>query len=161
MYRISVVAAGDDGRVWLGSAGSGPTSGEPGLASRPPVRSPVAAPLFTVTPVPGIRELTAQDLQVRAVGVTTHLATVLTDADGWPTAHAMLWRDNRAWREAEELGTALGPELEHVTGRPPAAESAAARMRMLAKTRPSATNPPRPRTWPWPRASTPRIPVIS
>ena len=83
-----------------------------------------------------IRELTARDLRVRAVGLTAHLATVLTDADGWPTAHAMLWRDNRAWREAEELGTALGPELEFVTGRPPAAESAAARMRMLAKTRP-------------------------
>ncbi len=83
-----------------------------------------------------IRELTAQDLRVRAVGLTAHLATVLADADGWPTARAMLWRDNRAWREAEELGAALGPALEFVTGRPPAAESAAARMRMLAKTRP-------------------------
>ena len=83
-----------------------------------------------------IRELTAGGLRVRAVGLTAHLATVLTDADGWPTAHAMLWQDNRAWREAVELGAALGPELEFVTGRPPAAESAAARMRMLAKTRP-------------------------
>ena len=83
-----------------------------------------------------IRELTAGGLPVRAVGLTAHLATVLTDAAGSPTAHVMLWRDNRAWREAEELGAVLGPELEFVTGRPPAAESAAARMRMLAKTRP-------------------------
>jgi xylulokinase len=83
-----------------------------------------------------IRELTASGLRVRAVGLTAHLATVLTDADGWPTARAMLWRDNRAWREAEEIGAALGPKLEFVTGRPPAAESAAARWRMLAKTRP-------------------------
>jgi xylulokinase len=83
-----------------------------------------------------IREVTADGRPVQAVGLTAHLATVLTDADGWPVGRAMLWRDNRAWREAEELGTALGPELELVTGRPPAAESAAARMRMLAKTRP-------------------------
>ena len=83
-----------------------------------------------------IREVTADGRPVQAVGLTAHLATVLTDADGWPVGRAMLWRDNRAWREAEELGTALGPELEFVTGRPPAAESAAARMRMLAKTRP-------------------------
>ena len=59
-----------------------------------------------------IRELTASGLQVRTVGLTAHLATVLTDADGWPTGHAMLWRDNRAWRKAEELGTALGPKLD-------------------------------------------------
>jgi len=85
-----------------------------------------------------IRELTADGLRVRAVGLTAHLATVLTDADGCPAAQAMLWRDNRAWREAEELGAALGPELEYVTGRPPAAESAAARLRMLAKTCPRA-----------------------
>jgi xylulokinase len=83
-----------------------------------------------------IREVTADGQPVTAVGLTAHLATVLTDADGWPVGRAMLWRDNRAWREAEELGTALGSELEFVTGRPPAAESAAARMRMLAKTRP-------------------------
>jgi xylulokinase len=83
-----------------------------------------------------IRELTVRGLQVRAVGLTAHLATVLTDADGRPAVPAMLWRDNRAWREAEELLAALGPELESVTGRPPSPESSAARMRMLVKTSP-------------------------
>jgi xylulokinase len=84
-----------------------------------------------------IRELTAAGVQVRAVGVTAHLATVLTRPDGRPAADAMLWRDNRAWREAEELRALLGPELESVTGRPPSAESAAARMRMIAKASPA------------------------
>jgi xylulokinase len=82
-----------------------------------------------------IRDLTASGAQVRAVGLTAHLATVLTGPDGRPSAPAMLWRDNRAWREAQELAL-LGPELESVTGRPASPESAAARIRMLGKTRP-------------------------
>jgi len=45
----------------------------------------------------------------------------------------MLWRDNRAWREAQELEALLGPELETVTGRPASSESAAARIRTLGK----------------------------
>ena len=84
-----------------------------------------------------IRELTDGGLRVAAVGLTAHLATVLTRADGRPAAHAMLWRDNRAWREAQELAAALGPSLQFMTGRPVSPESAAARMRMLAKTSPA------------------------
>jgi sugar (pentulose or hexulose) kinase len=83
-----------------------------------------------------IRELTAAGARVRAVGLTAHLATVLTAPDGRPSAPGMLWRDNRAWREAQELDALLGPELESVTGRPASSESAAARVRMLGKTRP-------------------------
>ena len=83
-----------------------------------------------------IRELTAGGARVRAVGLTAHLATVLTGLDGRPSAEGMLWRDNRAWREAQELDALLGPELESVTGRPASSESAAARVRMLGKTRP-------------------------
>jgi xylulokinase len=84
-----------------------------------------------------IKELTASGVQARAVGLTAHLATVLTGPDGRPSAEAMLWRDNRAWPEARELYALLGPELESVTGRPPSPESSAARMRMIAKTRPA------------------------
>jgi sugar (pentulose or hexulose) kinase len=83
-----------------------------------------------------IREVTGSGARVRAVGVTAHLATVLTGADGRPSAPAMLWRDNRAWPEAQELCALLGPELEAVTGRPGSPESAAARIRMLGKTQP-------------------------
>ncbi len=83
-----------------------------------------------------IRELTGRGLPVRAVGLTTHLATVLAGPDGRPTAPAMLWRDNRAWREAAELRARLGPALEFVTGRPTSAEYAAARMRRMARTDP-------------------------
>ncbi len=83
-----------------------------------------------------IRELTAAGARVRAVGLTAHLATVLTAPDGRPSTPGMLWRDNRAWREAQELDALLGPELESVTGRPASSESAAARVRMLGKTRP-------------------------
>jgi len=83
-----------------------------------------------------ISELTAAGGRVRAVGLTAHLATVLTGPDGRPSTRGMLWRDNRAWREALELDALLGPELESVTGRPASSESAAARMRMLSKTRP-------------------------
>jgi xylulokinase len=83
-----------------------------------------------------IRELTASGAQVRAVGLTAHLATVLTGPDGRPSAPGMLWRDNRAWREAQELSALLGPELESVTGRPASPESAVARIRMLGKPRP-------------------------
>jgi sugar (pentulose or hexulose) kinase len=83
-----------------------------------------------------IRELTAAGAWVRAVGLTAHLATVLTGPDGRPSAQGMLWRDNRAWREAQELDALLGPELEYLTGRPTSPEFAAARIRMLGKTRP-------------------------
>jgi len=83
-----------------------------------------------------IRELTAPGLRVAAVGVTAHLATVLVGADGRPAMPAMLWRDNRAWREAEWLSAALGPTLVRVTGRRASPEFAAARMRMLATARP-------------------------
>jgi xylulokinase len=83
-----------------------------------------------------IRELTASGARVRAVGLTAHLATVLAGPDGRPSARAMLWRDNRAWREAQELNALLGAELESVTGRPGSSESAAARIRMLGKTQP-------------------------
>jgi xylulokinase len=85
-----------------------------------------------------IRELIATGARVRAVGLTAHLATVLTGPDGRPSAPGMLWRDNQAWREAQELDALLGPELESVTGRPASSESAAARIRMLGKTRPEA-----------------------
>jgi xylulokinase len=84
-----------------------------------------------------IRELAASGVRVRAVGLTAHLATVLTGLDGRPSAQGMLWRDNRAWREAQELNATLGPELESVTGRPASSECAAARIRMLGKTRPA------------------------
>ena len=60
---------------------------------------------------------------MRAVGLTAHLATVLIGSDGRPSTQAMLWRDNRAWREAQELYALLGPELESVTGRPVSPES--------------------------------------
>jgi xylulokinase len=83
-----------------------------------------------------IRELTAGGLRVAAVGLTAHVATVLTGPEGRAAADAMLWRDNRAWREAQELSAAFGPSLQFMTGRPVSAESAAARMRMLAKTDP-------------------------
>jgi xylulokinase len=83
-----------------------------------------------------IRGLTMSGARMRAVGLTAHLATVLTGPDGHPSAQGMLWRDNRAWREAQELSALLGPELESVTGRPASPESAAARVRMLGKTRP-------------------------
>jgi xylulokinase len=83
-----------------------------------------------------ISELTAAGARVRAVGLTAHLATVLTGPDGRPSAPGMLWRDNRAWREAQELDTLLGPELESVTGRVASSESTAARIRMLGNTRP-------------------------
>jgi xylulokinase len=83
-----------------------------------------------------IRELTGLGLRVAAVGVTAHLATVLVGADGRPATQAMLWRDNRAWREAEQLSAMLGPALIRVTGRPASPEFAAARMLMLAKVRP-------------------------
>ena len=83
-----------------------------------------------------IRELTAAGARVRAVGLTAHLATVLAGPDGRPSAQGMLWRDNRAWREAQELDALLGPELKYVTGRPASPEFAAARIRMLGKTRP-------------------------
>jgi xylulokinase len=83
-----------------------------------------------------IRELIRPGVAVRAVGVTTHLATVLTRADGRPAANAMLWRDSTAWREAVELDTELGPMLAQITGRPPSAESAAARIRMLDRSDP-------------------------
>jgi len=83
-----------------------------------------------------IRELTSREILVRAVGVTAHLATVLADADGCPTTRALLWRDNRAWREAQELQAALGGELESVTGRRASAEFAAARLRFLARSSP-------------------------
>ena len=84
-----------------------------------------------------IRELTTSGERVRAVGLTTHLATVLTGPDDRPSAPGMLWRDNRAWREAQELDALLGAELESVTGRPASSESAAARIRMLGKTGPA------------------------
>jgi xylulokinase len=83
-----------------------------------------------------IRELTALGLRAAAVGVTAHLATVLVGADGRPTTPAMLWRDNRAWREAEQLSAVLGPALVRVTGRRASPEFAAARMHMLATARP-------------------------
>lgn len=83
-----------------------------------------------------IRELTTSGANVRAIGLTAHLATVLTGAGDRPSAQGMHWRDNRAWREAQELGTLLGPELESVTGRPASPESAVARVRMLGETRP-------------------------
>jgi xylulokinase len=86
--------------------------------------------------VSAIREVITSGVRVRAVGLTAHLATVLTGSDGRPTTHGMLWRDNRAWREAQELHDLLGPELELVTGRPASPESAAARIRMLCKTQP-------------------------
>ena len=84
-----------------------------------------------------IRSLTSRRIQVRAVGVTTHLATTLTDAEGQPTTSAMLWRDNRAGQDARDLEAALGPELRRVTGREASGESAAARMRMLTRTSPA------------------------
>jgi xylulokinase len=84
-----------------------------------------------------IRSLTSRRIQVRAVGVTTHLATTLTDAEGQPTTSAMLWRDNRASQDARDLEAALGPELRRVTGREASGESAAARMRMLTRTSPA------------------------
>jgi xylulokinase len=83
-----------------------------------------------------IRKIIASGARVRAVGVTAHLATVLIGSDGRPSTQAMLWRDNRAWREAQELYALLGPELESVTGRPVSPESAVARIRMLGKTQP-------------------------
>jgi xylulokinase len=83
-----------------------------------------------------IRELTALGLRVAAVGVTAHLATVLVGADNRPTTQAMLWRDNRAWREADQLSAVLGSSLIHVTGRRASPEFAAARMLMLARARP-------------------------
>ena len=84
-----------------------------------------------------IRSLTSRRIQVRAVGVTTHLATTLTDAEGQPTTSAMLWRDNRASQDARDLEAVLGPELRRVTGREASGESAAARMRMLTRTSPA------------------------
>jgi len=86
--------------------------------------------------VSAIREVIAAGARVRAVGLTAHLATVLTGSDGRPSTQGMLWRDNRAWREAQELHALLGPELESVTGRPASSESAAARIRMLRKSQP-------------------------
>jgi sugar (pentulose or hexulose) kinase len=83
-----------------------------------------------------IRELTRRAPRISAVGLTAHLATVLINSDGRPTAPAMSWRDNSAWREAAELLAALGPDLESITGRPPTAEAAAARMRRLATSDP-------------------------
>ena len=84
-----------------------------------------------------IRSAARRGIQVHGVGVTTHLATTLTDATGRPTTSAMLWRDNRAWPDAQELETALGPDLRRVTGRAASGESAAARLRMLARTSPA------------------------
>jgi len=85
-----------------------------------------------------IREVIASGARVRAVGLTAHLATVLTDSGGRPATDGLLWRDNRAWRESQEIQVTLGPELEAVTGRPASSESAAARIRMLRKTQPEA-----------------------
>jgi xylulokinase len=85
-----------------------------------------------------LRELTASGARVRAVGLTAHLATVLAGPDGRPSAQGMLWRDNRAWQEAQEIDALLGPELASVTGRLASSESAAARIRMLGKTQPGA-----------------------
>jgi xylulokinase len=84
-----------------------------------------------------IGELTASGTQVLSVGVTAHLATVLTGPGQRPSTDAMLWRDNRAGPEARELHDLLGPELESVTGRPASPESSAARMRMIAKAWPA------------------------
>ena len=84
-----------------------------------------------------IRSLARRGIGVHGVGVTTHLATTLTDAAGRPTTSAMLWRDNRAWPDAQELQAALGPDLRRVTGRAASGESAAARLRMLARTSPA------------------------
>ena len=84
-----------------------------------------------------IRSLARCGIGVHGIGVTTHLATTLTDAAGLPTTSAMLWRDNRAWPDAQELQAALGPDLRRVTGRAASGESAAARLRMLARTSPA------------------------
>ena len=84
-----------------------------------------------------IRELAGRGLQVRGVGLTTHLATTLTDTEDRPTTSAMLWRDNRAGPDARDLQVALGPELLRITGRAASGEWAAARMRMLARTSPA------------------------
>lgn len=82
-------------------------------------------------------ELTARHITVAAVGVTAHLATVLVRPDGAPAAEAILWKDNRAWREALDLSSELGSTLEKVTGRPPSAESTAARIRWLSQADPN------------------------
>ena len=84
-----------------------------------------------------IRELAGRGIQVHGIGVTTHLATTLTDAEERPTISAMLWRDNRAEADARDLEAALGPELLRISGRTASGETAAARMRMLARTSPA------------------------
>ena len=136
---------GPDGWLGVDVGGSGIRAGMAGpsgalgvLVSRPdPGGTAAFNPGVTWRAVASaIRELTASGARVRAVGLTAHLATVLTGPGGRPSAQGMLWRDNRAWREAQELGALLGPEFEAVTGRPASPESAAARIRMLAKIRP-------------------------
>ena len=84
-----------------------------------------------------IRELTGLDIAVHAVGVSAHLATVLVDESGTAAGRALLWRDNSARREAQELGAEFGATLPAITGRPPNAESTAARMRKLSRSDPS------------------------
>lgn len=108
------------------------------VTSPPPTAAEQFNPDWTWTAVAAaIRSLAGGGIQVRGVGVTTHLATTLTDAEGQPTASAMLWRDNRAGQDAQDLDAALGPGLRWVTGRATTGEGAAARMRMLARTSPA------------------------
>jgi hypothetical protein len=59
-----------------------------------------------------------------AVGLTTHLATVLADAR---TTEALPWRDNQSRQEAQGIDHALGAELESITERCSSAEPAGAR----------------------------------
>jgi xylulokinase len=110
------------------------------LISRPePTANEGFDPELTwLTVASAIRELTSREVRVRAVGLTAHLATVLVGRDGRPTTEALLWRDNQAWQEAQDIQDALGAELESVTGRRSSAESSAARIRRLAKVSPAA-----------------------
>lgn len=108
------------------------------VASPPPTAGEQFNPDWTWLAVAAaIRNLTGRGMGVRGVGVTAHLATTLTDAEGRPTTSAMLWRDNRAGQDAQDLEKALGPSLQRVTGRAASGEGAAARMRMLARTSPA------------------------
>ncbi len=84
-----------------------------------------------------LRQLPESRARVSAVGITAHLATVLTDPAGRPTTSAMLWRDNRAQQDAEDLDRTLGAALTATTGRAASGENPAARLRMLARTSPA------------------------
>ena len=86
-----------------------------------------------------IGRITAAELssEIEAIGVSSFLAYVFLDADDRPLAPAILYADNRAVTQVEEILRVIPKrDLHRLTGRSPSPEALAAKLLWFKKNRP-------------------------